>query len=970
MNVRAFFLSLLLFGMSQTPFSIMHAQFYMIPRPHDDWRTIETEHFKVHFPSDLQAWSSFTSERMESIHEAVTAAIGYNEIDGPMDVIIMDPLGLTNGMAVPLLATPRIVLWPNAPVDPMMLGGLETWSEIVFVHEYVHAVHLTRNPRSLSGKLWRALYPLGPLTLNLPIWATEGYAVLLESDLTGYGRVNSSLRAMMLSQLAVEGYLPTFSELDGSDRWLGGRYPYLVGSAYLQWLKERSGQPDCLLNLWKRLSAREQRSFEDAFSGVFKESPEKLYRRFSAELTSEALQLERLYTRQDGIAEGVLWQYIEGMTGEPAVTPDGQSITLILRPPEKPPELVIWSTHELAEGKPDPALNDPEDVAALPVHPPKYKELHSFPVTNGISPAGQRWASDGQSLYFHSLRRRPNGDMRSDLYRWYPKTDRLDRLTEGSGLGWADPSSDNQFVVAIKRLNGFSNLVRLDLDTGAVRNITDPSIHTVWQSPRLSPDQHKVAAVRRENNRSELVIIHLDTGNRSVVSSKDREVIIQPCWLPDGTGLIFCSDRSGCMNLEKLSYPGLERTMLTFSMTGLLAPEPARNSSGGLYCLKPHSEGLSIHYLASSDTAIHSSPIPDAESGSDYPFVRPPENTPDPAVFVTSESIKATDYRAIDNLESDWITGLTQLPYNSTYQVGIRSGDILGRISGMIVGSIGQDGGAAGGRIGLAYRGLPVHLSMTVFHVKEAPADQRLLHGNEVIVPDIAADGVDLTAAWRRYGSVWKLSATGGGVWASCEPAGGDRFVRFLGGLSASASILGNRDQFSYGLDGKIAGRIGQSDDSSWTQYNWDVEGYLTWKFMGLRLRAAGGETVGDAGVMDMFSLGGINNSVQSEWFWANRLDVAWLPAAIQSGEMFSKKDIELCFGSNAPFVLYGTEVGTWSNDIRDPQRAIGCEWRMGIPNIPLFRIGASTITAGAAYGLNGIIEDKWRGYLAVIAHF
>jgi len=78
---------------------------------------------------------------------------------------------------------------------------------------------------------------------------------------------------------------------------------YLLGSAYLEWLEARTG-PGSLRNLWSRMTARTPRSFDDAFRGVFGESPADLYDRFRAELTWRAMEAERrlaLETREGAL---------------------------------------------------------------------------------------------------------------------------------------------------------------------------------------------------------------------------------------------------------------------------------------------------------------------------------------------------------------------------------------------------------------------------------------------------------------------------------------------------------------------------------------------------------------------------------------------------------------------------------------------------------------------------------------------
>src|SRR5688500_7783684 len=46
-------------------------------RPHLDWRTIDTEHFRIHFPAPMWEWTRSFAARVESVHDIVTAHVGF-----------------------------------------------------------------------------------------------------------------------------------------------------------------------------------------------------------------------------------------------------------------------------------------------------------------------------------------------------------------------------------------------------------------------------------------------------------------------------------------------------------------------------------------------------------------------------------------------------------------------------------------------------------------------------------------------------------------------------------------------------------------------------------------------------------------------------------------------------------------------------------------------------------------------------
>lgn len=930
----------------------------LIPRSHDNWNSVLTDHFQMHYPSELEEWAIKAASTMESIHSAVTTFIGYYEIEKPIDIVIMDPLGISNGMAIPFLKTPGIILWPNSPVDPFILGGLETWSEIVVTHEYAHAVHLTRKPRNLQGKIFSRLVPIGPLAMKLPSWVTEGYAVLIESRLTGYGRTTSSLRASKLSQLAIEGKLPEYHALDDTSHWTRYSYPYLIGSAFLEWLIDRSGDPDCLEKLWKRLSAKKNRTFKEAFSGVFQDTPENLYARFRAELTTEGLRLEQYVMETGGVQEGSIWQYFEGMIEGPALSPDGKEMALVLRSSKEPTKLVVWSTEQEADKKDDPALNDPDDVPDLPIHPPKRKELNVFTARNGVVPAAPRYMPDGQSILFHALRPKPNGDYRSDIYRWYPKTDRLDRLTKGASLAWIDPCADGLSAIALKQENGFSAIVKLDLTTGDIQAVTDFSLDAVWHNPKISPDGKNIATVRRQDNRMELVILNLESDDITILPSMERETLFHPAWTPAGDAIIFCSDRSGMINLEMVELATLERSQLTRSISGVNTPVFANNNENGMFFLKPHAAGTNIHY------ATFQSMTPFIRPELDFFYTIPPLQVEIPESFRVDRTLATHPYKSMDNLQYNWTTSIVQTPYSSSIQLGIRTNDILGRVHAIAMGSTASKGGVKGGMLGLGYRGWPIQMKLKGFIEEEQHGKQKLIDKNQPTLPKLSAQGAEVELVKDFSGSNWSFLVKSGSVWSQYETDNRFHFSHSSVGLKTSAKIFGNIGYTHYSLAGTFFGQTGSTDGDPWSRAIWQSTATYAWKHTGISMSYTGGKISRKADLVEQFQLGGALSSIQSDWLHSNRIRAPWYPVGISTGSEFSKYDLKMSLGEGAPLVIYGSEISTRDHGPALLERVIGCELQADVPNLSIMHFAPMEFSLGVAYGLKGEIENKWRGYI------
>jgi len=338
-----------------------------IQAPDASWLTFTTTHYRIHCPAAFEAFGREVAGRVEGVHAQYLGLVGfvYEKPGKPIDILILDPVMEANGMAFPVLQRPHVVLWKTEPEPDSVIGHHHGWAELLVAHELGHMHHLMRPAR--KPNLWRRWTAArGPLTEKSPRWVTEGYATLIEGKLTGSGRPHSAIRASVLRQWAIEGKLPTYEALSGTDGFLGGGLAYLGGSAYLEWLETKAGDPKVFQTLWTRLAGK--RDFEAAFTATFGFAPKEGYQRFCAELTHTALELERRM-KAEGLREGEIVAQLKGWVSDLALSPDGSKLLARVLDPKKP-GLYVWDLK--AKPKPiKPEPDEPADHAFLaPVLPP------------------------------------------------------------------------------------------------------------------------------------------------------------------------------------------------------------------------------------------------------------------------------------------------------------------------------------------------------------------------------------------------------------------------------------------------------------------------------------------------------------------------------------------------------------------------------------------------------------------------
>ena len=208
--------------------------------PNDDWRTLRTQHFRVHFTPAVEE---------DARRAAVNAERAYAELStelvpprGTIDLVISDNVDYVNGYATPFPSN-RIVVFAHPPTDASGLRNYDDWNALVVTHELTHIFHLDR-----SLGIWRfgqAIFGRNPLlfpNLYEPRWVIEGLAVYFESRMTGVGRLESSEHSMTARAAALDNRLPTLQELSpGTSRFPGGNVVYIYGSLLFDYLSRTRG---------------------------------------------------------------------------------------------------------------------------------------------------------------------------------------------------------------------------------------------------------------------------------------------------------------------------------------------------------------------------------------------------------------------------------------------------------------------------------------------------------------------------------------------------------------------------------------------------------------------------------------------------------------------------------------------------------------------------------------------------------
>jgi len=481
------------------------------------WRTIRTEHFRIHFHQGEERLADEIAAAAERAHQALSPVLGYAPRTRT-EVVISDDTDDANGSATPV-PYDTIRLFATPPPELSELNAYRDWISSLVFHEYVHILHLdhVEGVPAAANRVFGKLFAPNGL---VPSWMTEGLAVLHEADGDpGYesGRNRSAIHDMYLRSLAVEP--PGFPRLDQVSNpplwWPVGTVPYALGGRFMEFLQERSGA-EAIRGYIARQGAQVwpyapswvgEPFFGASFPELWKE-----YRRHEEARARETL--ERIRARP--VTHPTRLTFQGGRAGWPRWSADGSSIAYLRASLDDLPALLRITPDGKAAG-------------------PAVRALAGAGLATG---GGRAVLADGE--IWHEYR------LYDDLWQVDLASGSRRRLTDGARAAEPALSADGAWLAYVRRTGpGETALVRRKLEGGAEEKVFARAGVQVF-APALSPDGDRIAFAVQEAGRRDIALLD---GDRLVQVTDDGSIDASPTFTPDGRWLLFSSDRGGVYDL-------------------------------------------------------------------------------------------------------------------------------------------------------------------------------------------------------------------------------------------------------------------------------------------------------------------------------------------------------------------------------------------------------------------------------------
>lgn len=946
-------------------------------RPSLDWHTVETENFTFHFPEEYRAWTLAVAARMEGIRSQVGQVVGFLP-PRRVHIVVDDPANNPNGAAFTTLDAPTIVLYPTPPNPREDIGNFRVWGELLATHEFAHVAHLNRPSRNRLKNLYLALspVPLGPIPVDAPRWALEGYATYVEGKVTGTGRPNHAWRAAVLRQFALEGRLPSYGQLSATGPWQTGNFAYLAGSAFLEWLARREGDSS-VTAVWRRMTAKTARSFDDAFIGVYGDSPAALYGRFSAELTANALAFERTLGGELSV-KGTLVQHLVRETGDPAISPDGRYVALVERHIDAPSQVVVWKTADepdtsaAARRAGDIAI-DPEDVPARSFYPPPKHVVISLLSSDGAPYESPRWMPDNKHLLVTRLMPLSDGALRPDLFVWSAEDGSLRRVTVGAALRDADPSPDGRWAAAVRCDHGWCDVVRVDLANGAVTVLAPGSESRNYYRPRVSHRTGEIVVSEQSGDRWRIAVVSPELGAQ-YIDPPDGGTRYDAVFDTDGRSVIVTSEARGIANLERLDRKGglgaarnIGLAAALTSVTGAaVAPDVAPD--GSIWFLSLQASGYDLRRLEVDSTtsaratrafaAMHDGQL-DSLSAVFPP--RLPTQAQDSLLRPRLGAVSDVRPYGLGPSRFRYVPGFTTGYGGSSALLSIARTDPVGRMGAVALAAMGAGALPAGASLNVVLRARRTERWLSLWTSHESPSAVNTAAAREGL--NLTRSGGALRLQRLNVSDGGELTLTGA-VLAERQYSDAFNSLSRQALLARFSMMRRQRDEETRYVEQLTT--VGETGIVGSTRYarQRTLLGFGTGGIaqpLVTMLASYGSLAGGGNQQMERFVIGGFQSPLIDPFYDGRRVDAPAYPVASASGTSFASFRVMLPV---PPLELFYS--GASPDLFRQSFRSYGLELRQRVPSVPALGTPDLDILAGFARAVDAPVAREWRYYLSL----
>jgi len=548
-----------------------------------DWQTIETKHFLIHFHDGVEPIVRDFIPTANKVHDEVTEYLNWVPRD-KVNVVFTDEFDLANGWAT-VFPNTNTHIYLSAPDDISSLEDHNGWLEMVFLHEYIHIVHLDKargaplHIRKIFGRQGLFFPTVFPNAFQ-PGWFIEGLATYGETNRKqGVGRGQSTYYEMLMRGEVMGGVKELRRINQPIESWPGGTIRYLYGVNYHYFIRDKYGDKkirEMVEGLSDnfvpyRIGSNTRNTFGKDLDGMWAE-----FNTYLHELHDPVIEK----VQKEGVVAGDALSQ-RGYSSE-SLRALGDQVFYVSFTGRSHPALM-----RSVAGQPAEKIRDINFGARLDAHKDK-------------------------GILITQPERCRNARVYYDIYRVDTDGGDYTRLTDCARYRHAVWSNKGDRIYAIHNELGINSLHVLDDKAKLIEKVWVGNDGAQVGQMSYSPTEDKIiASIWRENQGWNLELFDIASRNWSAVTN-DQYIQSYPIFSEDGHAVIYSADYDGIYNIYQRQLSETTTSKLTNVLGGAFYPA---YTSTGLFYLGYQPQGYDLFQI-SEPKALSSSAIQMASTSS------------------------------------------------------------------------------------------------------------------------------------------------------------------------------------------------------------------------------------------------------------------------------------------------------------------------------------------------------------------
>jgi WD40 repeat protein len=501
------------------------------------WKVYKAPHFDIYYYPESEPFLDDVVSDAESAYVRLSKELDH-ELRFRIPMIIYKTHGEFEETNITLEELPEAVGAFAEPIQNRMVLPIDQPPDKLYKLISHELTHIFQYSLFFEGYVGRAL------RARIPTWLVEGMA-------SYFGQDEDNLDRMAIRDAVVNNYIPPLEYLDQLS-YLNYRF----GHAVFDYMEKEYGKEGVRSFIYEYrkvlLTGNIPKAIKEAF-GIEIQTFDRNFNRYLRQKYFPVLLDKKSpddYGKEVGIKEPGIYSF------SPTLSPSGELIAALSTPTQMDLDLVIFSAedgkkvHNLTKGWTN-----------------KYRYLvaEAFQGRRDLSwsPAG-----DEIAVFVRKENARPLAifdSLKGKLQRIIP----LKGIAQCSSPAF---SPDGKKVAFEGNKNGMVDIFELDLDTKAIRNLTQDDDYD--GNPWYAPDGTTLLYNRRIGESWKIFAVDLNDPTKKTQLTFGLSLDIQPSYSRDGKTVYFSSDRGGygVFNIFALDLATGETVQYTDVVGGCFAP--------------------------------------------------------------------------------------------------------------------------------------------------------------------------------------------------------------------------------------------------------------------------------------------------------------------------------------------------------------------------------------------------------------